>query len=139
MELIVCFLVIIYVINNTFVYRFQRTTLGISRQTGDRGLQATLTPNWIAWLYWSNFILLIGLSILIFVTFSWLWLLIFLVYAFVVTPIIGVLFPIPSYKKCFEMIKKGLQKDIDRSKDENKRLTFSRLLEVVKNEECKIR
>jgi len=139
MELITYFLVIIYIISHTFVYRFQRTTLSIARQMGDRRLQATLTPGWIIWAYWINFILLTVLSILIFVTFSWLWLLVFLFYAFIGTSIIDILLPIPSYKKCFEIIKRGLQKETSQLEDENTKMAFFRLLEIVENEERKIK
>lgn len=139
MEKLVIFLTIIYIISHTFLYRFQRTTLSISRQIGDRKLQATLTPNWITIIYWMNFILLIGLSVLIFIEFGWLWTLIFLIYSFIITPLIDIFLPVPSYKSCFAMIKKGLQKDVKKSKDETRKLVFSRLLEAVENEEINIR
>jgi len=136
MEKLVIFLTIIYIISHTFLYRFQRTTLGISRRIRDRKLQATLTPNWITITYWINFILLIGLPVLIFIEFNWLWVLIFLIYSFIITPLIDIfLLPIPSYKSCFAIIKKGLQKDIRKSKDEARKLAFLQLLKAVENEE----
>ncbi len=136
MEKLVIFLVVIYIISHTFLYRFQRTTLGIARRIGDRKLQATLTPNWITIIYWINFILLIGLSVLIFIEFGWLWTLIFLIYSFIITPLIDILLlPVPSYKSCFAMIKKGLRKDVKESKNEVRKLVFSQLVEIVENEE----
>ena len=139
MEKLVTFLIIIYIISHTFLYRFERPTLGIARKMGNRKLQATLTPTWVTIIYWSNFILLIGLPILIFREFSWLWALIFLIYSFIITPVINIFLPIPSYKSCFTMIKRGLQKDAKQSKDEMRKLVFSQLLEVVKNEEINIK
>ena len=140
MEKLVIFLTIIYIVSHTFLYRFQRTTLSISRQIGDRKLQATLTPNWITIIYWTNFILLIGLSVLIFIEFNWLWVLIFLIYSFIITPLIDILFlPIPSYKNCFAIIKRGLQKDVKKSKDKVQKLAFLQLLEAVENKEINIR
>jgi len=80
-----------------------------------------------------------GLSVLIFIKFGWLWTLIFLIYSFIITPLIDIFLPIPSYKSCFVMIKRGLQKDIKKSKYEVQKLVFLQLLKAVENEEINIR
>lgn len=139
MEKLIISLIIVYIISHTFLFRFQRVTLGIARRLNNSELQAILTPLWVTIIYWNNFILLIGLSILIFKEFSWLWTSIFLIYSFIITPLVNFFLPIPSYKSCFVMIKSGLQRGIERSKDDTQKLAFSQLFEAVKNEEIHIK
>ena len=79
----------------TILYRLQRRTRDLSRATGIR--IPLFLPNLIHGhinfiILVINFILLIGVSILIFIIFNWLWLLVFLFYIFIGVPIINKLF-----------------------------------------------
>lgn len=94
MENLVIFLVVIYIIINTILYRLQRRTRDLSLATGTHFLfipkfdPLSQRINFI--LLITNLILLIGVSILIFLIFNWIWLSIFLLYVFVGTPIIDI-------------------------------------------------
>lgn len=107
MEKLAIFLIIIYIIIYTILYRLQRRTRDFSRATRAIGARMPLfifiqnrthyQINSIILII--NYILLIGISVLIFIIFNWLWLLIFLFYIFIVTPIIQELFKKSKDKK----------------------------------------
>ena len=98
------FLVIIYIIINTILYRLQRRMRDLSRAIGMPLFipQLTLQVNYIILI--TNFILLIGVSILIFITFNWLWLLIFLFYVFIGTSIIDMFIIDSIIEKLFKKL-----------------------------------
>jgi hypothetical protein len=100
---------------NTLVFRFQRTTLGISRLlfgVGDAKVQSLLTPDWIGLLGWLNSALSIILIILILICFDWLLAIIFVFYLLIGAVIVDFITPLPSYKQCFNIIKNSLKNDI---------------------------
>lgn len=109
MEKLVIFLTIIYIIIFTILYRLQRRTRDLSRATGISFLfipkfdQLSQRINYV--LLITNFILLIGISILIFTTFNWSWLLIFLSYVFIGTSIIDTFVVAPIIKELFKNSK----------------------------------
>lgn len=112
MENLVIFLVVIYIIIHTILYRLQRRTRDLSQATGIPFLfiskfdQLSQRINYI--LLITNFILLIGLSILIFLIFGWLWLLIFLFYIFIGISIIDIFIVVPILE---ELLSKRLKNE----------------------------
>lgn len=131
---IVIILLIAYFIINTFVYRFQRTTLSISRDIigyGNLNMQALLTANWIGLLGWINTCLWIILCPLLFIKLGWLFAIIFLLYVFIGTSFIDTITPLPSYNQCFEIIKKSLNKDILKTSGEEEKTMLTNLLDEV--------
>jgi hypothetical protein len=134
-------LIIVYLINVHFLYRFQRVTLGIARSIGNIRLQAELTPNWITVLYLLNFILLLILPVLIFLKFGCILTIIFLLYTFIGIPIFNVFIPIlfPSYNLCFRLIKNGLVNKINKENNIINKIGFEDLLQLVIDEESKMK
>lgn len=139
MTIFIIALLIIYFINNTFVFRFQRTTLSISREMigyGDPHMQALLTPNWMGLLGWIDMGLWIILCPLLFIRFGWISVIIFLLCVFIGTALIDSFTPFPSYNQCFKIIEKSLNKDIQTTSNQNKKTTLVNLLgEIAKIKE----
>ena len=106
---VVFVLLSVFALLSIFVFRFQRTTLGISRvlDTG-RDIRGELTPLWIVGLYWVDLGLGLLLAVLILARFGWIWLLVFLVSSLVATALVDVVSPLPSYAQCFGIIKRHL-------------------------------
>jgi hypothetical protein len=139
MTIFIIVLLIIYFISNIFVFRFQRTTLNISRAIidyGDSNIQALLTPNWIGLLGWIDRGLWIILCPLLFIQFGWISVIIFLLYVFIGGAFIDVITPFPSYNQCFKIIEKSLNKDIQTTLDQDKKTALTNLSgEVIKIKE----
>jgi len=115
MEYAFYFLLVIYLIINTFCFRFQRTTLSISRalfNKGDHNVQAAMTPTWVGTLGWLCTILWLTISALVYFIYGWPWALLFFMGALMMTSLIDFITPWPSYKKCFHLIKKELTRQI---------------------------
>ncbi|MFH1162157.1 MAG: hypothetical protein V1696_02685 [Candidatus Jorgensenbacteria bacterium] len=90
MEELVIFLAVASIIIHTFLYRLQRKVRGVSPYTAIIESGA-LNPKFAYWLFCINFILQMGVSVLIFMIFGWLWLLVFLLYIFIGAPTINIL------------------------------------------------
>jgi len=115
MEAFIYFFLLLYIISDTFVFRFQRTTLSVSRvllNQGNANLQMLLTPNWVGLLGRINRGLWIALTMSIFVEFGWLWSVVLLGYIFFGSAITDIITPVPSYAQCFTIIKKTLHDGI---------------------------
>lgn len=136
-------LLIIYFISNTFVFRYQKTTLSISRAVMNGGyyrVQTALTPSWIGLVGWCNKGLAVLVTILLFIKFGWPWCLAFLAYVFVGTSIVDTFTPLPSHKQCFALIEKKVKNSIMASNDkEEKELLEKLLLKINKvRKDCRI-
>lgn len=130
----VLILILVKIILTTFVFRFQRTTLSISRKVlgvGNANFQSILTPNWIGILGWADTGLSILLIGLIFIKFGWLWALLAIAFIIFGATIIDVISPIPSYKLCFNLIKRSLKNDITKEDENNEKL--EQVLDLVIN------
>lgn len=117
MGVLILLVLFFYVVSNTFVFRFQRTTLSLSMAVTKKdvpNVQKMMTPVWVGALGWVNTIILIALFIYFVVTSSWLWLATLLLYAFVGTAIIDRFIPLPSYRLCTELVMSGLRKDLNK-------------------------
>jgi len=130
----VSFLLFIYFVIDTFVYRFQRTTLSISRSiigVGNPNLQSWLTPDWVGLLGWISRALWIIITILLFFYFGWSFTLIFLSYVFLGGAFVDFITPFPSYNQCFKIIEKSLKKDIKTALNPDKKEALINLLSEV--------
>lgn len=110
----------LYVVISVYTFRFQRTTLSISREIlghGDPGLQLVLTPNWMGVLGWIGTALLVINIVLFFIYFGWIWALGILGYGFIFGAFVDMVTPLPSYNHCFNIIEKELQNQIKKLKN----------------------
>jgi len=133
-KLFVSILLFLYFLIVTFVYRFQRTTLSISRSIlgiGNPNIQSLLTPPWIGLLGWISQALWIIVAILLFFYFGWGFSLIFLSYVFLGVAFVDFISPLPSYNQCFKIIEKSLKKDINTTLDPNQKEALVSLLNEV--------
>lgn len=132
----VSILLFIYFVIDTFVYRFQRTTLSISRSiigVGNSNLQSWLTPDWMGLLGWISRTLWIIITILLFFYFGWSFTLIFLLYVFLGGAFVDFITPLPSYSQCFKIIENHLKKEVQQTLDFDKKELFKQLLtEIMK-------
>jgi len=127
-------LLLTYFIINTFAFRFQRTTLSISRSilnVGKAEFQALLTPVWIGLLGWISQALWIIISILLFLQFGWIQALVFLLYVFMGTAFFDSITPLPSYNQCFNIIEKNLKKGVNKSKNLLQKIGLEEILEKI--------
>jgi len=119
-EPFVSILLFAYFVINTFIFRFQRTTLMISRKikiigVGGPNLQLILTPNWVGLLGWISQGLWIIISILLFFQFGWVFTLIFFLYVFIGVGFFDFITPFPSHNRCFKIIENNLNKEIQKA------------------------
>lgn len=131
MEQLIYILLAIHFISNTFVFRYQRATLSISRAIMNGGhykIQMALTPNWIGLMRWCNKGLVVLVVILLFIKFGWLWCLAFLTYVFIGPSIVDMFTPLPFYKQCFALIEKSIRDNIMASNDEEEKELLEKLL-----------
>jgi hypothetical protein len=136
MAIVIFILLPIYLIINTYSFRFQRTTLSIARTIGDRRIKSAITPPWAGIMGWISWILLIALAVLIFFVFSWIWSLVLLIYSFAGTALIDLITPVPSYQHCFTKIKIYLNSNLENPKN-NSVEGIHQLIEAVDNIEAK--
>lgn len=121
------------------MFRFQRTTLSLSREhlgAGDTNYQTLLTPNWMGALGWINSALLVVNIILFLVFYGWVWSLLIIACGLALTGIFDAFTPLPTYSHCFDVVSKHLGKEEKRAKKEdNKELleTIRLLKRQVKN------
>lgn len=105
----------LYVVISVYTFRFQRTTLSISREIlgrGDPDLQLVLTPNWMGVLAWSGTALLVINLVLFFIYFGWIWALGILGYGFIFGAFVDMVTPLPPYYHCFNIVERELNKRI---------------------------
>lgn len=107
---------------NSFIFRFQRTTLGIARTMGYSdmqnvgSIQSFLTPDFLSAIHWINTILSAISFTLLGININWILAIVYLIFTFIVTGVIDVFLPIPTHKFCIEMIKKHLNNQKQKSK-----------------------
>ena len=107
-------LLISYVVLDQYVFRFQRTTRGITQQIGggmSSDLPITLTPGWVGALGWISKILMLAAGFMVWRTWGWIPLFGFALYAFVLGSFVDVISPFPTYGHCFRSIERVLQRD----------------------------
>jgi len=106
---------IAYLVMNQYLFRFQRTTLQISRKLNDGSrsidLQNAMTPTWMGVLGWGKMLAGIGLSVLIWLVWGWLALAGFLAYMFLLGAWVDFISPLPTYGHCIKMIEIALARD----------------------------
>jgi hypothetical protein len=96
--------VVAFMVNAVFTFRFQRTTLGISRSlVGNANLQIALTPIWIGILGWLHTFALICLTTLLWYHYSWIFGIGFLALGTAGLALINAVSPVPSYHRCFDL------------------------------------
>lgn len=107
-------LLIAYVTLYQYVFRFQRTTRGITQMVCGAvrsDVQIALTPTWVGTLGWLSKLLILITAFMVWKTWSWVALGAFFLYAFALGAVVDVLSPFPSHAHCFRIIEKGLKAD----------------------------
>lgn len=98
-----------------YVFRFQRTTLGITRLVGGGrrtvDLQVAMTPDWVGTLGWISTLAMIVAGFMVWRTWGWLPLGGFALYVVVLAPSVDVISPFPTYRHCFQVIERVLERD----------------------------
>lgn len=125
-----------YLINNTFTFRFQRTTLSISQvlfNEGNPRIQVLMSPIWLGILGWTNTGLTILLSVLMWISFGWIYTILFWAYALLGTAIVDSITPFPSYNFCFRIIKKSMKKDLSKTQSIEDKEILQEMLSKVEN------
>jgi hypothetical protein len=92
----------------TFTFRYQRTTLNISRTilgVADANLQASLSPTWVGALSIISLLFKVILAILIYYELPLICPLIYILYAIFGTAINDLFSTFPSYNYCFNIVK----------------------------------
>jgi hypothetical protein len=103
---------IAYVLLSQYVFRFQRTTRGVSHElvgVTDPRLQILVTPNWMGALGWLSTALWIIATILTWVAFGWLGGVGVVIYAFIFGALTDIVSPFPTYTHCFNVIESALR------------------------------
>lgn len=119
---LVLLITLLTIIINSFIFRFQRTTLGITRSMGYSdiqnagSIQSFLTPDYLSTIHWINTILSAISFTLLGINISWVLAIVYLMFIFIITGVIDVFLPIPTHKFCINMIKKHLNKQRQKSK-----------------------
>lgn len=110
------------IVINSFVFRFQRTTLGIARAMGYSdmqnvgSIQSFLTPDFLSAIHWINTVLSAISFTLLGINISWILAIIYLIFIFIITGVIDAFLPIPSHKFCIGVIKNHLNNQKQKSK-----------------------
>ena len=107
-------LLISYVVLDQYVFRFQRTTRGITQQIGggmSSNLPIALTPGWVGALGWISKIVMLAAGFMVWRTWGWTPLFGFALYAFVLGSFVDVISPFPTYRHCFRSIERVLERD----------------------------
>ena len=103
-------LLALYTLLNQYLFRLQRTGLGITRVLGGGlatfGLRQALTPTWAGGLGWLKTLVLAPLTgFMVWSTWGWSALAGFALYVFFLTAFVDVISPFPSYRHCFRVIE----------------------------------
>ena len=107
-------LLISYVVLSQYVFRFQRTTRGITLLIGggmSSDLQIALTPSWVGALGWLKTAVMLAARFMVWRTWGWIPLASFALYAFVLGALADVISPFPTYRHCFRAIERVLERD----------------------------
>lgn len=122
-----------------YSFRFQRTTLSISRMMGISGLQNTanvqmlLTPSYFGALGWVSSILGATVFGLMLSNLGWLFGIMYLLIRVIGISIIDIFTPLPSYTHCFGIIERHLQNEVKNNKSAEIKAASIRLLAELDN------
>ncbi len=108
--------ILAYVALTQYVFRFQRTTRGISQLLADdvsRSVQMVLTPTWLGVLGWLSTMLGVVTTVVVWFEWGWIGLGMFLLYALVGDALVDVVSPLPTYRHCFDVIERELRSSPD--------------------------
>lgn len=118
-----------------YLFRYQRTTLGIARLINHYPIsqcQALMTPTWMGIGGWLSTLIVIVITLVIFYFSRWYMALAYVVYVFVGGAIADSILPFPTYNHIFNQILKSLNKDLQaRSNDPIAILELENLKENV--------
>ena len=106
-------LIVVFVANSMFTFRFQRTTLGICRELfghNDKKVQILMTPPWVGFLGWFHTALIVVVTGVLWLTYGWPFGLGALIYGFAGLAVVDVVSPLPTYRFCFKLIESELDK-----------------------------
>jgi hypothetical protein len=111
--------VALFAVNGIFVFRFQRTTLGVARKIVGAtetqvvgAMQALMTPVWIGTLGWAHTICLLLLPLLIWWHYTWYYGAAVVLGATVGIALFDFLSPLPPYSYCFRLMLAELDQRI---------------------------
>ena len=131
-------LIVIHFFLFVYTFRFQRTTLGLSREhlgQGTSKYQQILTPTWMGILGWFQTILYVSAIISVFFVYGWLFAVGYILISQVGFTLVDGITPIPSYTHCFKTIKNHLLKEIHLTNDEEMKNGLRKVLvQVVASE-----
>lgn len=119
-----------FIANSAFIFRFQRTTLGICREmfgADDWRVQAVMTPAWVGFLGWTHRVLIFVVSGVLWKSYGWPFALGAFVYGFLGLALMDVISPLPTYRFCFRLI----EGELDKRKKEDDSGEISRFKERV--------
>lgn len=107
-------LIVGYACLDQYVFRFQRTTRGISQLLSgavDHELQLALTPSWVGVFGWLNKAFALLTAAVVWAAWGWTAAAGFVLYVFVFGILIDLVSPLPTYRHCFKVITRGLKND----------------------------
>jgi hypothetical protein len=116
-KIITCIFVIDLILR-IYTFRFQRTTLGISRRARPNAdkrkhaqLQAVMSPMWVGRLVFLSHLTGLALIILTGLYVNWFLAIPCLLYIFLIPGLLDIISPWPTYRHCLSLIKKQLKKE----------------------------
>lgn len=101
-----------YAILSQYVFRFQRTARGISQELlggVDQNLMLLLTPGWMGALGWTSSLLFVISIAAAWWALGWIVALTVVAYGLLLSAIIDVISPLPTYSHCFNIIESTLR------------------------------
>lgn len=101
-----------YAILSQYVFRFQRTTRGISQELldgVDQNLMLLLTPGWMGTLGWTSSLLFVISIAAAWWALGWVATLAVVAYGLLLSAIIDVISPLPTYSHCFNIVESTLK------------------------------
>jgi len=141
MKIVLIVLIIIDWVVFNYTFKYQRTTLELSRMhlgTGNAHYQAILSPTWLGLVGWLVNLLHLAPVILFFLIYGWIWALLYLLISFLGFGAIDAFIAFPTKKYYFQLIKKSLKNDINKTKNKKQKITLKKVLkEVTKTEKKK--
>ena len=131
-------LILVHFLLFVYTFRFQRTTLGISRQAlgqGSAQYQGVLTPSWMGILGWAQTGLYIIAIVMVFLTYGWLYAIGYVVGSQIGYSMFDAITPFPSYTYCFNVIKRHINSEMAKANDDEARQSLEMILaSVVRSE-----
>ena len=119
-----------FVMNATFTFRFQRTTLSICRALygqNDPRVQTVMTPVWLGLLGWTHTALIFVMTGVLWYFYGWLFGVAAFLYGFAGLALLDLISPLPTYRFCFKLI----EAELDRHTKTDTSGEFARLKEQV--------